>query len=91
VDPEPYKRGFVIFLTKITDLLRTDPRDVGCARAMEVLHLYADLMLSAAESLDGFAGVIAHLQACGSCSEDFDGLLRAVIVEQRRSLEEMDE
>jgi hypothetical protein len=24
--------------------LRTDPRDVGCARAMEMLHVYVELV-----------------------------------------------
>ncbi len=24
--------------------LRTDPRDVGCAQAMEMLHVYAELV-----------------------------------------------
>lgn len=24
--------------------LRTDPRDIGCAEAMEMLHLYVDLV-----------------------------------------------
>jgi hypothetical protein len=64
----------------LDEFLRTDPRDVGCARAMEVLDIYVDLV-----SADGVAaaerrypGVAAHLRTCGPCGEDFDGLLAAV-------------
>jgi hypothetical protein len=56
--------------------LRTDPRDVGCAEAMAMLHIYAD----AADAAARFPGVAAHLAACGPCGEDFAGLL-AVITE----------
>jgi hypothetical protein len=64
----------------LDEFLRTDPRDVGCRRAMEVLDIYVDVV-----SADGagaaerrFPGVAAHLRACGPCGEDFDGLLAAV-------------
>ena len=60
--------------------LRTDPRDVGCERAIELLDIYVDVV-----SADGtaaaerrFPGVTAHLRACGPCGEDFNGLLAAV-------------
>jgi hypothetical protein len=46
--------------------LRTDPRDVGCGQAMEMLHEQR------------YPGIAAHLQACGPCGEDFDGLLAAL-------------
>ncbi len=58
--------------------LRTDPRDVGCAQAMELLHVYVDLMTTGASAEQRYPGVAAHLRACGSCSEDFEGLLTAV-------------
>ena len=61
--------------------LRTDPRDVGCERALEVLHVDAELKAAGAVD-ERFAGVEAHLAACGPCSDDFAGLLAAV-----RSLE----
>jgi hypothetical protein len=64
----------------LDEFLRTDPRDVGCERAIEVLDIYVDVV-----SADGaqaaerrFPGVAAHLRACGPCGEDFDGLLAAV-------------
>jgi hypothetical protein len=55
--------------------LRTDPADVGCEETMEVLHIYAEVASSREEK---FAGVAAHLAACGPCSEDFAGLLAAL-------------
>jgi hypothetical protein len=58
--------------------LRTDPRDVGCAEAMQMLHLYAELVASGAPAEQRYLGIAAHLQACGPCGEDFDGLLAAV-------------
>jgi hypothetical protein len=60
--------------------LRTDPRDVGCARAMELLHVYVELVAAdgPAVALRRYPGVEAHLRACGPCGQDFDGLLAAV-------------
>ncbi len=55
--------------------LRTDPRDVGCTEALELLHVYVDLVLAGAEPR--YPGVEAHLRACGPCGEDFEGLLAA--------------
>jgi hypothetical protein len=57
--------------------LRTDPRDVGCAEAMELLHVYVELV-DADASADRYPGIAAHLRACGPCGEDFDGLLAAL-------------
>ena len=58
--------------------LRTDPRDVGCEQAMEMLHVYAELMASGEPAEQRYPGVAAHLQACGPCGEDFEGLLAAI-------------
>jgi hypothetical protein len=58
--------------------LLTDPRDVGCAEAMQLLHVYAELVASGATADQRFPGVTAHLRACGPCGEDFEGLLAAV-------------
>ena len=56
--------------------LRTDPHDVGCGEAMELLHVYADLHVTdPAEAARRYPGVRAHLRACGPCSTDFEGLL----------------
>jgi hypothetical protein len=60
--------------------LETDPRDVGCEEAMELLHVYVELVATdAAVAADQYPGVAAHLRACGPCSEDFEGLLAAVV------------
>lgn len=65
-------------------LLRTDPRDVGCAGAMEMLHVYAELaMIDAEEAGRRYAGVAAHLAACGPCADDLAGLLAAIRIEER--------
>ena len=58
--------------------LQTDPRDVGCAEAMRLLHVYADLVARGADAAHLYPGIAAHLRACGPCSDDFDGLLAAV-------------
>jgi hypothetical protein len=58
--------------------LRTDPRDVGCAEAMELLHVYAELAATDASAAQRYPGITAHLAACGPCGEDFDGLLAAI-------------
>ena len=58
--------------------LRTDPRDVGCAQAMEMLHVYAELVAAGAPVDERYPGVAAHLRACGPCGDDFDGLLTAL-------------
>jgi hypothetical protein len=58
--------------------LRTDPADVGCAQAMEILHVYVDLVAADPGAAAAYPGVTAHLAACGPCCEDFRGLLAAV-------------
>jgi hypothetical protein len=58
--------------------LRTDPRDVGCAEAMDMLHVYADLVAAGEPAGQRYPGITAHLRACGPCGEDFDALLAAV-------------
>jgi hypothetical protein len=58
--------------------LRTDPRDVGCAEAMDLLHAYAELVAAGGQAEQRYPGVVAHLSACGPCGEDFEGLLAAL-------------
>ena len=64
--------------TALDRFLRTDPRDVGCGEAMELLHAYAELAAADARAAQRFPGIAAHLAACGPCGEDFDGLLAAI-------------
>ena len=62
----------------LDDFLRTDPRDVGCAQAMEMLHVYAELAAAGEPAEQRYPGIAAHLRACGPCGEDFEGLLGAL-------------
>jgi hypothetical protein len=66
--------------SELDRFLQTDPRDVGCADAMRLLHVYVDLVArdADADAARRYRGIAAHLRACGPCSEDFDGLLAAV-------------
>jgi hypothetical protein len=58
--------------------LQTDPRDVGCAEAVDMLHVYADLVATGAPAEQRYLGIAAHLRACGPCGDDFEALLAAV-------------
>ena len=58
--------------------LRTDPRDVGCAEAMQMPHVYVDLVAAGESAAQRYPGIAAHLHACGPCGEDFEALLAAV-------------
>ncbi len=64
--------------TALDQSLQTDPSDVGCAEAMELLHVYVDLVASGAPAADRYPGIAAHLRACGPCGQDFEGLLALV-------------
>ena len=56
---------------------RTDPRDVGCEQAMEMLSIYVELVAIDAPAEQRPPGIAAHLRSCGPCGEDFEGLLAA--------------
>ena len=58
--------------------LQTDPRDVGCAEAMDALAVYVDLVAAGAPAEQRYPGIAAHLRACGPCGEDFEALLAVV-------------
>lgn len=58
--------------------LHTDPQDVGCTEALDVLHVCSKLAAAGHPVEQQYPGVVAHLQACGPCGEDFDGLLAAL-------------
>lgn len=63
----------------VAAFLETDGRDVGCDEAMDLLHVYAELVAAdpgAAE--ERFEGVAIHLGRCGPCREDLLGLLAAI-------------
>ena len=62
----------------LDDFLRTDPRDVGCAQAVAMLHVYAELTAAGAPAEQRYPGIAAHLRACGPGGEEFEGLLAAL-------------
>jgi RNA polymerase sigma-70 factor (ECF subfamily) len=64
--------------SELDRFLQTDPRDVGCDQAMQMLHLYVDLMARDSAATQRYAGIGAHLCACGPCSDDFQALLATV-------------
>jgi hypothetical protein len=63
--------------SELAGFLGTDPDDVGCERAIEVMHVYVDLVLAGEDPERRLPGVGAHLRACGPCRVDFDGILAA--------------
>jgi hypothetical protein len=69
--------------SELDRFLRTAPRDVGCAQAMEMLHVYAELVAAGEPAGQRYPGIAAHLQACGPCGEDFEALLAALRDEAR--------
>ena len=79
---------------QLEQFLRTDPADVGCAQARQMMHVYTELVFDrsleptaahrAGAGQARYPGIAAHLAACGPCGEDFDGLLAAVHAELQR-------
>lgn len=65
-------------MSRLDEFLRTDPRDAGCERTMELLHVYVELALADAEPEQRLVDIATHLRACGPCAEDFAALLAAV-------------
>ena len=63
--------------TPLERLLATDPRDVGCAETFENIDAFAELTLDRRDAAGRYPGVAAHLSACTSCAQDFQGLLAA--------------
>ena len=51
-------------------------------RAMDLLHIYAELVAAGEPAEQRYPGLAVHLSACGPCGEDFEGLLAAVSGEE---------
>jgi hypothetical protein len=59
--------------------LQTDPRDAGCDKALELLHIYAEIVVADPRGAEQrYPEVAAHLRDCGPCAEDLEGLLAAI-------------
>jgi hypothetical protein len=62
--------------------LQTEPRDAGCGEAMDLLHVYAEIVVADPGGADLWCPqVAAHVRACGACAEDLAGLLAAIRAE----------
>lgn len=63
----------------------TDTVDVGCDKALELLHVFVERVEDESEDVAArhYPGVWAHLLACGPCAEDYRGLLVAAGSEYR--------
>ncbi len=61
-------------MNALESFLTVDPRDAGCERTLELLHVYVEDVLA---GRDPDPGIVAHLRACPPCAEDFEALLGA--------------
>ena len=52
-------------LDRLDRFLSTDPRDVGCEQAMQILHVYVELVhdRTGHDAAQRYPGVAAHLAA----------------------------
>jgi hypothetical protein len=64
----------------VINFLTIDPADAGCEETMELLHVYADLILAGKDPEAHLPGIAAHLRECDPCGEDLQGLLAAASV-----------
>jgi hypothetical protein len=56
--------------------LLTDPRDIGCGGAAEVMDCFAEYAASdPAGARRRYPEVVVHLRACPPCALDVEGLL----------------
>jgi hypothetical protein len=59
--------------------LRTDPADVGCSGAMEVMDVYAELAVASPQAAaERYPGVAVHLRGCEPCAQDLEGLMTLI-------------
>lgn len=62
----------------LEEFLATNQIDSGCARALELLDVYADQLVAGERPEERFPDLAVHLAACGPCAEDLEGLLAAI-------------
>lgn len=51
-----------------------DPHDAGCGETFALLHVYVERELAYGDAAERYPGIVAHLEACGPCLEDYRGL-----------------
>jgi hypothetical protein len=59
-------------MNALKTFLTVDPRDAGCEHTLELLHVFVEDVLAGREH---DPSIVAHLQACPPCAEDFEALL----------------
>jgi hypothetical protein len=62
----------------LEDFLATNQIDSGCARALELLDVYADRIAAGEDPEERFPDIAVHLAGCQPCAEDLKGLLAAI-------------
>ena len=62
---------------KLERFLATNPVDAGCGRTLELLDVYADLLLAGGDPEERYPEVTAHLRDCLPCDQDLEGLIAA--------------
>ena len=61
---------------RLERFLTTDPADLGCDRALEMLHVYAELAdADPGAAARRYPDVAAHLAACGPCADDLNAII----------------
>jgi hypothetical protein len=65
-------------LSPLEQFLRTDERDAGCAETLELLDRYVERQMAHGDAAEHLPGIAVHLQTCGPCVQDYQGLLAAL-------------
>jgi hypothetical protein len=61
-------------ISNLNRFLRTDPGDAGCERTFSLIDLYVERELAHGDAAERYPGIAAHLETCGPCAEDYNGL-----------------
>ncbi len=59
-------------MNALNTFLAVDPRDGGCERTLELLHVFVEDVLAGREP---DPAIVAHVRACPACAGDFGALL----------------
>lgn len=64
-------------------LLSVDPRDTGCDETWRLIDAYAEVAVAGGDPEEQFPGISAHLRSCPPCTDDYQGLLNALMTADR--------
>lgn len=69
----------VELLRKLIRAVRNSrPDEIGCDDCFEELHKFAELELAGKSPEEAFPLVQDHLERCGECQQEYEGLLKAM-------------